>query len=136
MAASGIDVKAFQAHSLRGAAATYFLSRGVSQTLTRQRGGWTNPGSFEKHYARLHQQVDWSLCLSQGSNPDTVVPPGGPAPPFGNPGGKEMALPNVLFRAAKSPLTEPTEEGEGGGDEQARNNTLGFLNANGAVLPI
>ena len=59
-----IDVSLFKSHSLRGASATAMLAAGVPQNVTRQRGGWVDHRAFEKHYARLHQVVDWEACLN------------------------------------------------------------------------
>ena len=70
----GIDTHLFKAHSVRGAGATAFMAHGVSQALTRQRGGWGSAQSFEQHYNRLHQLVDWEGVLSgalRGPYPQT-----------------------------------------------------------------
>jgi hypothetical protein len=58
-----VDVSLFKSHSLRGASATAMLAAGVPQNVTRQRGGWADDRAFEKHYARLHQVVDWEAAL-------------------------------------------------------------------------
>ena len=50
-----IRTNIFKPHSLRGGAATVILAHGASQTLTRQRGGWSTYLSFDHPYAKLHQ---------------------------------------------------------------------------------
>ena len=59
----GIDIHQYKSHSIRGASATLMLREGASPDLTRQRGGWATPQSFEKHYNRLHQTIDWESIL-------------------------------------------------------------------------
>ena len=153
----GIDTHVFKAHSLRGAGATAFMARGVSQALTRQRGGWGPSQSFEQHYCRLHQQVDWEGVLTQAlrgpqakqdeDSQDVVLegvryhltgPAPGPAAPHsslvpaegGDPSGElpEVASVGAECSQPSSPQPEPTKEGEGRGDKGSEHEALHHLN--------
>jgi hypothetical protein len=141
MTACGIDTAIFKSHSVRGAATTAMMAAGVPQELARQRGGWSDLRSFEKHYARLHQTVDWEACLcpvrpSKAAG-GSVASQGHPTGPVGEPEADIQAPALVLSPGqAPSPCPEPTQEGEGHGDEPARGEALRLLNATGLVSPL
>jgi integrase len=79
MHASGIDTDYFKAHSLRGACATAAVLSGVSPHTVRLRGGWRGDASFDLHYGRAHQGVDW--CAAVGGLPVAGGDGTGPSPP-------------------------------------------------------
>jgi hypothetical protein len=54
MAASGIDVDKYQAHSTRAAATSKAKAAGMSVTEIIDRANWTNAGTFRKFYNREH----------------------------------------------------------------------------------
>jgi len=60
-----INTAHYKAHSLRGAAGTHMLARGVPATAVQGRGGWSSEGTFLQHYARLHQIIDCSRALGE-----------------------------------------------------------------------
>ena len=138
----GVDTELFKAHALRGAAATAMLAAGVPQDVTRQRGGWSDTRAFERHYARLHQLVDWEDCLNRvgpsKAAGGTVVPQWlSGTGPLGEPQAPEQATSlSAEPLEATSPGPEPTQEGGGSGDEPERGEALRLLNARGLVQPL
>jgi len=51
MKEAGIDSAEWKAHSLRGAAATYFMAKGVPGAFDQARGGWASAATMATHYA-------------------------------------------------------------------------------------
>jgi len=65
MAEAGIDTAAWKANSLRGAAATHFLAKGVPGAVVQEKGCWASAATRAAHYARQHQLIPWAeLALS------------------------------------------------------------------------
>jgi len=60
MAKAGTDTADWNAPSLRGAAATHFIAKGVSGTVGQARGGWTSASTMAPHYARPHHLIPWT----------------------------------------------------------------------------
>jgi len=52
MAEAGIDTAEWKAHSLRGAADTHFMTKGVPGAIVQARGGWISAATMLTHYAR------------------------------------------------------------------------------------
>ena len=144
----GIDTNLFKAHSVRGASATALLAAGVDQTLTRQRGGWTDSRAFDVHYARLHQLIAWDACLQDGLPPCTpqLLPrcTGGSSSSPGvadkgclrEPTAQEANSLSASAARAKSSVPEPTKEGEGKEDEHRAAEALRLLNVRQLVCPL
>ena len=126
MQSFGFNTSHFKAHSVRGAAATAMLANGAPQDLTRQRGGWSNPQAFDRHYARLHQALDWDALL-QKSLLRTV-----PLSPLGE--RLEDASVSAGCSALTTPTTFPTKEGNSGGVEGREQPALTLLHAKGLFL--
>ena len=143
-----IDTRLFKAHSVRGASATALLAAGVDQTLTRQRGGWTDSRAFDVHYARLHQLIAWDACLQDGLPPCTpqLLPrcTGGSSSSLGvadkgclrEPTAQEANSLSASAARAKSSVPEPTKEGEGKEDEHKAAEALRLLNVRQLVCPL
>jgi len=68
MAEAGIDTAEWKAHSLQGAAATQFMTKGVPGAVVQARGGWASAATMVTHYARQHQLIPWTELAS--SPPD------------------------------------------------------------------
>ena len=132
MGECGVNISFFKSHSLRGAAATAMMAAGAPQDLTRQRGGWANLQSFECHYGRLHQLVDWESVLHRSGG--TVLPQRASTGPVGNP--EHQASSSAEPLGAQPPGPEPTKEGDGTGGQRARGEALELLNATGLVQPL
>jgi len=65
MAEAGTDTAAWKANSLRGAAATHFLAKGVPGAVVQEKGCWASAATRAAHYARQHQLIPWAeLALS------------------------------------------------------------------------
>ena len=62
---AGIDTKTFQAHSVRGAAATNAVAKGMPLSLVRNRGGWSSDQCLAGFYDTAHQSGDWEGPLGQ-----------------------------------------------------------------------
>ena len=63
MGTLGVDTTIFKAHSLRGAAATFFMKAGVPKELVQARGGWSSQETLMQYYSRAHQSFNWDACL-------------------------------------------------------------------------
>lgn len=50
MALSGLDVRAFKAHSVRGASTSKLASLNILVDLIMRKASWTNEGTFKKFY--------------------------------------------------------------------------------------
>jgi integrase len=100
MGECGVQTSLFKAHSLRGAAATAALLRGTDATFVRERGGWADGPTFQRHYGRAHQHMDWapSCAALRGTDVGTHVV-------FSNLVSPEPPL------LPKGSRTEPTKEG-------------------------
>ena len=120
MAACGIDTTLFKPHSV---SATALIAAGIDQTLTTQRGGWSDSRAFDVHYAQLHQLVAWDSCLPSGttklSSPQLPLSGVGvecsPLVVAGrgcldNPKTQEAQSLSVSVVCAKSCIPEPTKE--------------------------
>jgi len=57
MAEAGIGTAEWKAHSLRGAAATHFMAKGVTGAGVLARGGWASAATMATHYVRRHQLI-------------------------------------------------------------------------------
>ena len=66
MEQAGIDTKSYKSHALRGACATEALALGVNEHAVRLRGGWRGGASFDTHYGRSHQLINWSGVWAEG----------------------------------------------------------------------
>jgi len=64
MAEAGIDTAGWKAQSLRGAAATHFMAKGVPGAVVQARGGWASAATMATHYARQHQLIPWAELAS------------------------------------------------------------------------
>jgi len=60
----GIDTAEWQAHSLRGAAATHFMAKSGPDAVAQARGGWASAVSMATHHARQHQVIPWERLAS------------------------------------------------------------------------
>ena len=125
----GNDITVWKAHSLRGATATHLLAQGCPQTLVQARGHWSNQGTLERYYNRLHQQQDWETLLVQKKHPSAFYHfMGGPA------GGRQTGLSAVLPLPPSLPeTTEEVDRGEGKGASTAHKSVL---NAHGVLRPL
>ena len=74
MAACGIDTNLVQGTLCAWGQCHRILAAGVDQTLTRQRGGWSDSRAFDVHYARLHQLVAWDVACQDGLPPIELTP--------------------------------------------------------------
>ena len=106
------------------------IEKGAPKDLTRQRGGWSSIQSFEKHYNRLHQVVDWEAVLSQsverlvGANTHTPKRPARPFVPTHLGDLLEETSVSAECSALTTPSSEPTEEGGEGGVEGSEHEAL------------
>jgi hypothetical protein len=144
MGDGGIPTSLFKAHSLRGASATAMMAHGASQTVTRQRGGWSSCSAFDQHYARLHQAVDWEALLSQAVNRLSPMPflqsvfsipsrPPSETIPLGELLEVACSSGSAGVMSPSFPSQEPTTEGERGGDKENITPALTLLTAKGFV---
>jgi hypothetical protein len=64
---SGIDIKNFSAHSSRTASSSYGFLSGLPLNDVLKAGGWTNAGTFAKHYNKPigsnfgHIRTNWFI---------------------------------------------------------------------------
>ena len=149
MAACGIDTTLFKPHSVRGAITTALIAAGIDQTLTRQRGGWSDSRAFDVHYARLHQLVAWDSCLPGGttelSSPQLPLSGVGvecSSPVVASKGclrkpkAQEAQSLSASADCAKSSAPEPTKEGEGKEDKHKSAEALRLLTVRQLVCPL
>jgi len=59
MAETGIETAEWKAHSLRGAAATHFMAKGVPGAVVQAWSGWASAATMATYYARHHQLIPW-----------------------------------------------------------------------------
>jgi len=64
MAGAGIDTAEWKAHSLRAAAATHLMPKGVPGSVVQARGGWESSATMGTHYSRKQQLIPWAELAS------------------------------------------------------------------------
>jgi len=102
MAEAGIDTAEWKAHSLRGAAATHFMAKGVPDAVVQARGCWASAATMATHYARQHQLIPWTELASS-------------PPELASWSGIVASSSSVLLRASLQSLSSNSgEEGKSG----------------------
>jgi hypothetical protein len=106
-----IDTSVFKAHSIRGAAATALLKKGVPRELIKNRGGWKSTGTLDEYYSRLHHSQDWEALIGAPSvSPAVSCTPGEDAAEQAS--GSSAGAPT-----SKVPKGLPTKDGSAMGTE-------------------
>ena len=70
MQAAGTNIKAFRAHSVRGASASFTLDHHASIDSFLQAGDWSCLQTFNKHYNRVNKSLptkELSMAISSST---------------------------------------------------------------------